>query len=1257
MAQLKAGSTAGGQVIATQDWVTSTIVDGAPSALNTLNELAAAINDNSSYAASITTALAGKLSTTGKAADSDKLDGYHASSFWRNGVNNTWSPSTNILLPQSANSQEWSFDITRNGYTGGYWQVWDSSNSTMLKVDAVSGKVSAPYGFVGNLQGNITGSAASATTAGSATTATTATNLGSSYTADTWFRATGDNNTVKFYGNSRMMVFRTDGEGGDTGHTGYAFKWTYGGDGTGNTLMLLDNNGNVWTKSYGWLHSKFDAAGSANAVDTALSGRIDNELKPDIGTAQTTADNAAAAAAAAQSTANVAETRANGAKDAAADALAAAEAAQATANGKLGATAKAADSNKLDGIDSSSFLRSDADDTLTQTLVVDQTSSGSISYKHGGGVYVPRPNGGSYSTTSSSHTGAIAIKLPTASWGDSDMLSFWVDIYDYAGGAAGESVSLYIYGYQYGTTDWTNCGAVILSDKTDRDYAVRFGHDGTRPIVWIGETGSTWNYLQISVRDFQAGYSGDDWNRYDDGWAVAVNQTSFGTVTDTSTANYPVSKYAASAGSANAVAWANVTGKPSTFTPSGHKHGVADITGAGDIFVKGIIDVSVSNDTFTFTTNNGGTFTRSISDANTWRGIDDTPVNGQTAESISSNWAYDHVNASNPHGTTLADLGYTGATNANYITNNNQLTNGAGYVTSSGNTIIGTDSDINTSGYDVIDNLYMTDGVITSHGTRQLHNVRIQDTRAAEKTPNDYLDYAVSFDFTDRIVSGWHSTMTLQGWHDGYAAWQIIGPANNSTHENWYLRSGINTTWGSLRKIWHNGNFNPASYLTTSGKAADSEKLDGINSTQFLRSDANDTHGGTLALTGITAASGGTIANNQGSYLHLGVWAKGRTDAGAVLVNTAYRSDILSYTRSFTIGNTARNFNGSANVSWTLAEIGAEVAGAAGALDNELRPLIGNAQTTADNAVAAAAAAQTTADTAETRANGAKTDAANALTVANSKLGATAKAADANKLDGYDWMQSGKNVRASEFYADGWLRNYNSGTGLYNQATTQHWYSDGDDYWNIAGGGSFNAIRFRDDHGGTQRGLVAADNSNRIGFLDAGGSWAVRHDNDSGTLFYTDNETLEFRVGRDKVTGNYGTVQTDSTRGGWGGYSIAGRVLFMHDHSNGWGIYNDVNNEWMIYGALNGQVELKYNNSTKLATNNGGVTVTGTVTATAFSGNGSGLTNLPIPDQSIPVTINRAENTTLASMNINIDRGQIEFTLQNGETFSAMLAR
>jgi hypothetical protein len=40
---------------------------------------------------------------------------------------------------------------------------------------------------------------------------------------------------------------------------------------------------------------------------------------------------------------------------------------------------------------------------------------------------------------------------------------------------------------------------------------------------------------------------------------------------------------------------------------------------------------------------------------------------------------YGHVTGLGSHTLTLADLGYTGATNANYITNNNQLTNGAGY--------------------------------------------------------------------------------------------------------------------------------------------------------------------------------------------------------------------------------------------------------------------------------------------------------------------------------------------------------------------------------------------------------------------------------------------------------------------------------------------------------------------------------------------------------------------------------------------------
>ena len=94
------------------------------------------------------------------AGNADTVDGYHASALWRsNGA--TWNPDTNVSLTASANNQEWSFDIRRNGYTGCYWHVWDSALSTLLKVNADNGKVYAPYNFVGNLEGN----ASSASTA------------------------------------------------------------------------------------------------------------------------------------------------------------------------------------------------------------------------------------------------------------------------------------------------------------------------------------------------------------------------------------------------------------------------------------------------------------------------------------------------------------------------------------------------------------------------------------------------------------------------------------------------------------------------------------------------------------------------------------------------------------------------------------------------------------------------------------------------------------------------------------------------------------------------------------------------------------------------------------------------------------------------------------------------------------------------------------------------------------------------------------
>lgn len=73
-----------------------------------------------------------------------------------------------------------------------------------------------------------------------------------------WYRGgTADNGHVRLYGNSRQMVFRTDGTTEYSGQGPYPFVWTYGGDGSGNRRMILNTNGDIWTNSYGWLHSYF----------------------------------------------------------------------------------------------------------------------------------------------------------------------------------------------------------------------------------------------------------------------------------------------------------------------------------------------------------------------------------------------------------------------------------------------------------------------------------------------------------------------------------------------------------------------------------------------------------------------------------------------------------------------------------------------------------------------------------------------------------------------------------------------------------------------------------------------------------------------------------------------------------------------------------------------------------------------------------------------------------------------------------------
>jgi hypothetical protein len=70
---------------------------------------------------------------------------------------------------------------------------------------------------------------------------------------------------------------------------------------------------------------------------------------------------------------------------------------------------------------------------------------------------------------------------------------------------------------------------------------------------------------------------------------------------------------------------------------------------------------------------------------------------------------------------------------------------------------------------------------------------------------------------------------------------------------------------------------------------------------------------GTVRMTGISGATQ-TISNSYGNYQHIGGWGVARTAATAVLVNTAYMSDVLSTARTIW----GQSFNGSANISGAI---------------------------------------------------------------------------------------------------------------------------------------------------------------------------------------------------------------------------------------------------------------------------------------------------------------------------------------------------
>ena len=87
-----------------------------------------------------------------------------------------------------------------------------------------------------------------------------------------WLGDAGSDAHVKLYGNSRSMVFRTDGAAQYSDNGPYPFVWLYKGASAAARRMLLDTSGNLWTSNYGWLHERFAASNQSCDGNQVLKG-------------------------------------------------------------------------------------------------------------------------------------------------------------------------------------------------------------------------------------------------------------------------------------------------------------------------------------------------------------------------------------------------------------------------------------------------------------------------------------------------------------------------------------------------------------------------------------------------------------------------------------------------------------------------------------------------------------------------------------------------------------------------------------------------------------------------------------------------------------------------------------------------------------------------------------------------------------------------------------------------------------------------
>jgi len=205
--------------------------------------------------------------------------------------------------------------------------------------------------------------------------------------------------------------------------------------------------------------------------------------------------------------------------------------------------------------------------TVDANLIGAVTPSGGLEYAGKDG-WIAYPSDGDYQTDAASVTGYLVINLPQ-SWTDT-MIKFAVTIFNYV---TDTSVEYHISGYTYiDGESWFNCSATCIgrAGAKTSNLTVRFGHDGIRCVILIGEPDSVWEYPHVKIHDVILGTHNKEYSKWHSGWGIYISATTRPTITRiVNNTHVGYGSIAETANQVNGTYTGNGGSQPPSYVPSG----------------------------------------------------------------------------------------------------------------------------------------------------------------------------------------------------------------------------------------------------------------------------------------------------------------------------------------------------------------------------------------------------------------------------------------------------------------------------------------------------------------------------------------------------------------------------------------------------------------------------------------------------------------------------------------------------------------